>query len=227
MTGEYGEMFWGLLEYKPRWSLTLKAWLIIISSLMAFLGLIINRAPYFLAIQAPIKADALLIEGWTGDTVIEAGVEEFLKGGYKYIITTGVKIYRGSSLLPYKNYADSAKAIIIASGIEPDKVIAIPTPVVNRDRTAASAIEVKERLLKKDLEIKSLNIYSFDVHTRRSYLIYKKVLGKDFALGAISYLNTDYDPRRWWASSMGFRYITGESLAYIYARFIWYFTRKY
>ncbi|MBR8830654.1 MAG: hypothetical protein N5P05_000846 [Chroococcopsis gigantea SAG 12.99] len=220
----YQEMFWGLLEYKPQWSLTWKAWLILIGFLSALIVLVINKIPEFLAIVSPIEADALLIEGWAGDPVIEGGVQEFFQGNYKFIITTGFPLYRGSFLLPYKSYAELAKVTAIKLGVEPDKVEAIPTSVVDRDRTAAAALAVKDWLLKSDAKIKSLNIYSFDVHTRRSYLIYKKVLGDDFLVGAIAYLNKDYDHQRWWASSMGFRYIIEESLAYIYARLIWYFT---
>lgn len=212
---------WGLLEYKLQWTLTLRGWLLILLSFFTFFTVILTQIQPFLAIQAPIKADALLIEGWVADRVIQGAVEEFNKGNYKVIIATGSPIYRGSFLTSYKNYAELTAATLTHLDVDTEKIIVLPTPDVVKDRTAAAATMVKEWLAHSNLGVQSLNIYSFDVHTRRSWFIYQKVLGDDIGVGAISYPNMTYESNYWWASSAGFRSVTDEAIAYFYAKFIW------
>lgn len=211
---------WGLLEYKLQWTLTLRGWLLILLSLFTFYSNSYSDST-LLAMQAPIKADALLIEGWVVDQVIKGAVEEFNKGSYKVIIATGSPIYRGSFLTPYKNYAELTAATLIHLGVNTEKIIVLPTPDTVKDRTAAAAIMVKEWLAHSNLGIESLNVYSFDVHTRRSWLIYQQVLGNDIGVGAIAHQNLTYEPKYWWTSSAGFRAVTDEAIAYFYAKFIW------
>lgn len=211
----------GILEYKPQWSLTWKGWL-----LLALIGALIfwftvTRVQGFLAIQKPIKADALLIEGWVDDRVIEGAIEEFYRGDYRSIIVTGMPFYRGGYLREYKNQAEAITATLVKLGIPPDRILPVSIPEVKKDRTAAMALGVKEKLFQEKLKIRSINIYSFDVHTRRSYLIYQRVLKPRIRVGAIAHPNTGYDPDRWWTSSTGFRSVIEEAIAYIYARFLW------
>jgi hypothetical protein len=212
---------WGLLEYKPQWSLTIKGWFLLILVFLLIFGFVFTHVQGFLSMKAPIQADALLIEGWVGDPVVQGGVEEFNRGKYQWIITTGMPIYRGFFLSEYKNHAELTKATLIELGVNPDRIIAISIPEAKKDRTAAMALAVKNWLLNAKIPIKSLNIYSFDVHTRRSYLIYKRVLTPGVKVGAIAHPDTSYDPRRWWTSSVGFRSVIAEAIAYVYARFLW------
>jgi hypothetical protein len=215
------KIFWGFLEYKPQWSLTGKGWLfLIVTSGLIFIFLLTNLRN-FLAVHAPIDADALVIEGWVGDTVIKGGVGEFNRGNYRYIITTGNPIYKGFFLTEYTNYAELARDSLIKLGVAPEKIITVAIPEVKQDRTAAMAMAVKNQLLLAKLPIKSLNIYSCDVHTRRSYLIYKRVLQPELQVGAIADADNSYDHQKWWTSSRGFRFVTEEAIAYIYARLIW------
>jgi hypothetical protein len=214
-------VFWGLLEYKPQWSLTWKAWLLLIVFAGLIFAFILTHIHSFLAVKTPRKAEALLIEGWVGDPVIVGGVEEFRGGNYQWLIVTGTPLYKGFFLTEYKNHAELAQATLIKLGINPEQIIAVAIPEVKKDRTAAMALAVKQQLIKLKLPIKAINIYSFDVHTRRSYLIYKKVLQPEVKVGAIAHINSSYEPQRWWTSSMGFRSVTEEAIAYFYARFIW------
>lgn len=213
---------WGLLEYKPQWTLSLKGWLLLLILLALCLGILVTRIQPFLAVQAPIKeAEILLIEGWIGDPAIEKAVVEFHQGNYQLIIATGTKLYRGSFLSEYETYGDITAATLVKLGISPEKIQIIPSPNSEKDRTAAAAVAVKNWVNKYYPQLKALNIYSFDVHTRRSQWIYQKVFGKEVKIGAIACLNLYYDPQKWWTSSAGFRSVTEESIAYFYARFFW------
>lgn len=208
---------WGLITYRPQWTLSLKGWVLIIVVLLTLLTIFVTQIHSFLAIQDPIKADALLIEGWVSDSVIKGAVSEYEQGQYKIIITTGLPINKGSFLSQYQNYAQLAAATLIALGIPQDKIIPIPAPATKINRTGMAAKTVNNWLTNSNLKIKSINIYSYDVHTRRSWLLYQKMLSNDLKVGAIAYPSEDYDPRFWWTSSAGFRAITNEALAYLYA----------
>jgi Ni,Fe-hydrogenase III small subunit len=208
---------WGLLEYKPQWTLTVKGWFLLVLFSLTLLIIFVTQIHSFLAVQAPIKADALLIEGWVSDSVIKGAATEYQQGHYQVVITTGLPLERGSFLSQYQNYAELTAATLRALGIPQDKIISIPIPVTKINRTATAAKTVRNWLNYSNLKIKSMNIYSLDVHTRRSWLLYQKMLSPEIKVGAIAHPNYDYDPNFWWTYSAGFRSITNETLAYFYA----------
>ncbi|NET82922.1 MAG: YdcF family protein [Moorea sp. SIO1F2] len=174
----------------------------------------------FLSIKSPINADALVVEGWLPDYALKGAMEEFDRGNYQKLITTGPPLRKGYYLSHYKTYAELTAATCIALGVEPDKLVAVPAPDVNVNRTLASAQALREWLLTSDESIKSINLYSFDVHTRRSWLIFKQVLAPEFKVGAIAANSLDYEPKQWWVSSQGVRSIMSETIAYIYAQVV-------
>lgn len=63
-------------------------------------------------------------------------------------------------------------------------------------------------------------MFSLDVHTRRSWFLFRKILTPQVQVGAIAARTHDYDPNKWWVSSQGVRTILDEGIAYIYARFL-------
>ncbi|MGF1540682.1 MAG: YdcF family protein [Pleurocapsa sp.] len=211
---------WGVIDYRPRWGLTVFGWLIIWFGIGLAITLILFKLQPFLAHNQPIAADVLVVEGWLGDQAIQDAMVEFDRGNYKLLITTGVPLGRGEYLTEYKNFAIFAQASFVAMGFEPDKLQAIPAPDVGRDRTLSTAIAVKDWLEKSNLQVDAINIYTDDVHTRRSWILFKKVFEPEIAVGAIAHPPVDYDPKFWWASSAGFRKILSESIAYIYAKFL-------
>ncbi len=65
-----------------------------------------------------------------------------------------------------------------------------------------------------------MNLYSFDVHSRRSWLIFKKVLAPEIKVGIVAVKSQIYDPKHWWIYSEGVRSIFSEAIAYMYARIV-------
>ncbi|NES85714.1 MAG: YdcF family protein [Moorea sp. SIO2B7] len=209
--------FWGLIQYKPQWTLTLRGWLLILLLVLVLMLFIITQIQPFLAPSYPIKASALVVEGWVEDEVIEGAIAEFKRGDYRILITTGVPLFRGYHLAKYKNYANLAAATLIKLNFDPNKIVAVPGPKVSRNRTMACAIALSQWLSNSELQIKSINIYADDVHTRRSWLIFKEALAPDFEVGAIAHPAIKYEPKFWWTSSEGVRQIISETIAYLYA----------
>ncbi|WP_413163794.1 YdcF family protein [Capilliphycus salinus ALCB114379] len=208
-----------LIRRQETWTLTLKGWVITLLFLMTMtLVSCFNLYP-FLAVNAPIQADALVIEGWMPDYAIKAALVEFEKGNYQKIITTGLPLSKGYYLAEYKDFANLTAATLVKLGLDETQVIAVPAPNVIRNRTDATAIVLREWLKTYDLNIKSINLYSLGPHSRRSWIIFKKYLHPDIKVGIISIPSKEDQAQNWWLSSEGFRTVISEFIGYLYTWF--------
>ncbi len=209
-----------LIQRQEIWMLTIQGWIvtILVSAILLIFG-ITNVQP-FLAVTSPINADILVVEGWIPDYALKEAVNEFESGAYRLIITTGIPLETGSYLVEYKNFALLAAARLKKLGLSPEKVIAVAAPAKVKDRTYAGAVAVREWLSKTNIKLESINLYSYDVHTRRSWLLFKKALAPHVKVGGIASKTLDYDPKSWWKSSAGVRSVLDEFIAYLYARFV-------
>ena len=209
-----------LIKRQEMWTITAQGWAIAIALIAYLIFFAITHVHSFLAVTYPIKsAKVLVVEGWLPDYAIEEALTEFKNGSYCQIISTGGILGKGSYLSAYNNFAEVSAATFIKLGLEAEKVVAVPTPFVVKDRSYASAAEFHRWLSNSNLQIESINLFSLDVHTRRSWLIFKKLLNPDIKVGIIAAKTQDYDPEKWWDSSQGVRTIIDEGIAYIYARF--------
>jgi DUF218 domain len=209
-----------LIQRQQMWTLTVQGWVIAIALIISFIGFAITHIHPFLAVSDPIKADILVIEGWIPDHGIEQALAEFKRGSYRQIVTTGGSVDKGYYLAEYNNFAEISAATLKKLGLEPEKVIAVPLAKVIKDRTYASAAAFEQWLSNSDLKVESINLFSLDAHTRRSWLLYKKILAPKIQVGVIAAKTRDYNPSKWWISSEGVRTIMSETIAYIYARFL-------
>jgi DUF218 domain len=182
------------------------------------LRLIIQNVHQFLVKNAPIDAEILVVEGWLPDYAIEAALQEFQQGSYLKIVTVGGSIQRGSYLFPYKNFADLAAATLQAMGLDPEKVVAIPFNIADTHRTQGSATDLKQWLAVTDLPVTALNLVTLGAHSRRSWLLFRRVLEPQTKIGIISVEPQHYEPDRWWKSSEASRTIISESIAYLHMR---------
>jgi hypothetical protein len=65
------------------------------------------------------------------------------------------------------------------------KIIVVDTLFTKRNRTLATARCFAEYIKKNNIEISSINIYTANVHSRRTNLAYRKVLGKEVKIGSL------------------------------------------
>jgi DUF218 domain len=172
----------------------------------------------FLAKNAPIAADILVVEGWLPDYAIEAAMHEFRSGNYLQLVTIGGSIPRGSYLFPYKTFAELAAATLIAIGLESQYLLVVPYNTKGASRTYDSATDLKEWLLLTDLQINSINLLTLGTHSRRSWILFKKAFEPQVKIGVITIDPLHYDPQQWWKSSEGSRTVLSEFIAYLYTR---------
>ena len=132
----------------------------------------------------------------------------------------GGPIEEMSPLAEYKTYAELGALLLTRLGGDPKTIHAIPAPKVVQDRTYASAVALKRWMYEHGLAGSPVNIMTSGAHSRRTRLLFQKAFGDRVTVGMLATPDEDFDPRRWWTSSAGFRCVTGEAIAYLYARFL-------
>ena len=201
-------------------SLTLMGWIALSTAFSFFLISIIFFVHSFLAPTKPVNGDILVVEGWLPDYALQIAKERFQRGNYKLLVTTGGKIGMGNHVSQYDTWADVAALILKESGISKKKIIAAPLLLnVKKDRTYHSALASQKKINKEGLNEASIDVVSLGVHARRSWLLFEKVFSS-VDVGIIAIRPNSYDTSRWWLFSEGVRSVISESIAYLYARFI-------
>ena len=134
------------------------------------------------------------------------------------LITTGGPLEMGSFLSQYRTYAEVAKATIVKSGIDERYVVAASAPNTGKDRTYVSFVAVRQYFELSGIKTNNVNLFSLGPHARISRFLFVKAFDGKMDVGIISAPDGRYDKKRWWRSSAGFRTVTGEAIAYVYAR---------
>jgi hypothetical protein len=196
---------------------TVLGWLLLLGGLAGLSFLCVHRAYPFLAYENPNDADVFIIEGWVPDYVLDRSLAPFQDGRFRLLIATGGPLDIGSELAQYKTYAELTAARLVKMGFPQERVVAVPHETVDRNRTHASALALRDWLARNP-GVDRANLISRGPHARRSYIIFRRVLPDTFELGVCAVPPRDYDPKRWWASSSGFRTVVSEAIAYPYAR---------
>jgi hypothetical protein len=209
-----------IINKRERYGLTKLGWIIFLFTMIFLLIICLHFLHPFLALSTRVDGDIMVVEGWLPDYALQKAVDDFQHGSYKFLVTTGGPLVQGSYLSEYGTVAEFAAATITKIGFDTNKLVPIPTPAVDRDRTYASAIELNKWLDSANMNIESLDIYSFGPHARRSWLLFQYVFDPDIAVGIVAVENRSYDSRKWWKTSSGVRTVMSEVIAYFYARFI-------
>jgi uncharacterized SAM-binding protein YcdF (DUF218 family) len=215
--------FWGLFDRKERWSLSWRGRLIVASALLLVAALVLKGVYPFLATTRRADASILVVEGWIHQYAIRAAVEEFRRGSYQRVLTTGGPVKgSGGYVNDYQTDASVAAELLTKNGVASEFVEMVPSHVMDRDRTYGSAVALRNWFRAHNLVAPSLNVLTEDVHARRSRLLFQKALGKDIRVGIIAVPNPDYDSRRWWRYSAGVKDVGSEMAGYVYARLLFY-----
>ena len=211
----------GLLSRKLRWGLTLRGWVCLLGFAAATAVCAVLAIHPFLAVDKPLRAEILVIEGWIPEYAVRQCGKQIEAGVYQRVVTVGGPV---SSVAPPAadddTHAYVAARILQRMGLKPGSVEMVPTPTIGRDRTYNSALTLRRWLEKNNLSPRTINVVTLGVHARRSRLLFEKAMGDDITVGIISITNEEYDPNRWWRYSEGVKEILSEGAAYIYARFL-------
>ena len=210
---------WGIFVRKNRWGLSWPGRLILVCTLLVGALLLLRGVYPFLAVTHRVDSDVLVVEGWIHEYAIQAAVDEFRSVGYNRVLTTGGPVEGNRRYInDYNTSASVGAELLVKNGLARESVQMVPSRVMDRDRTYASAVALRQWLLDHDIKVNGINVLTENVHARRTWLLFQKALGNSARIGVIAVRNPDYEPKRWWSCSEGVRDVIGETVAYVYAK---------
>jgi uncharacterized SAM-binding protein YcdF (DUF218 family) len=208
-----------MIVRKPRWGLSWRGWLVLVVSGASSAAFLLWNLQPFLAETHRITADVLVVEGWVHEYTIRGAVNEFRNGSYHRVFTTGnPAVGNGGYVNDYQTSASVGAGLLQKNGLGSDLVQMVPSHVLDRDRTFASAVALREWFREHNMCVRSLNVVTEGAHARRTRLMFQEAFGKDVAVGVVAVANPDFDEKYWWRYSEGVKQISSEALAYLYAR---------
>lgn len=192
---------WGLLTFAAIASLPALAWLL--------------WAESFLTATDRQPAHILVVEGWIGIEGVKAAKAEFDAGGYTYLVTSGGHLGTRWDQNRW-NAAIEAGKVLRRAGVDPKRIIEAPAAETATQRSFAAALAVKDALERHGIPANAVNIFTQGVHSRRSALIYSKVLGPSIRVGSIAWVTPEDRHGPWWHSSERAQELLKETIAYPY-----------
>jgi hypothetical protein len=209
---------WGLLRRRSCLVPTWGGGLALVLGLALLPALLLRGVFPFLALSEPKPGGLLVIQCWAPDSVLKAGIAEFHRHHYDKVFVTGGPIEQGVPLSIYKNQADVCAATLLKLGMNSNALQSVPAPSERPDSIYASAVALKRWWRAHGMAPATINLFTVGPNARRSRLLFARALGKEVTVGVVAFPPEDYDVRHWWRSSQGFRIVTGELIAYCYAR---------
>ena len=211
----------GIFTHRERWGLSARGWLFLLLVLaMAAAAMVFNIQP-FLAPTQRVDSRILVVEGWVHPFAIRAAVREFQELHCEKAYTTGGPVVgAGPYFNDFNTSASVGAELLVKVGLSNELVQMVPSHVSGRDRTYSSALALREYFKTNGVTVKSFNVLTEDVHARRTWLLFQRAFGEETSVGIISTPSPEYDAKHWWRYSEGVREILGESIAWVYAKFL-------
>jgi len=169
----------------------------------------------FLACNSPVKGEILIVEGWVPTSYMPLVVHEFRQGNYRYIVIVGGTLPSGSQGYPPKSNAERAAQTLSELGVDKALVTVVSAPPVNRHKTWAYVRAFRDWLVSSGYVIQGVNVFTVDVHARKSQLLFQRALGPTIQVGIISARHQRYDPANWWLSYTGIWLTAKNAIAYL------------
>ena len=208
-----------LVRKKERVSLTWCGWLVLLVGLSLIIGMISYNIHDFLAINKPLHAPIIVVEGYIPDAVLK-DLAEVHKN--EIIVCAGLPFEKNNRCSQYDNFADYNAAVLLAAGVDSLYLISAPSHPTLTDRTYTTALAVQQRLNDAGYHSGNLDLVCYGTHARRSGSLYRKAFDPEWEIGAITYSSSLYDHRKWWRNSEGVRAVLYEVFAYLYCLLFFY-----
>lgn len=187
-------------------------------AVLAVVVLFASAVHDFLAINNPVQANVLVVEGWAWNSAaIQEAAEEFNRGRYDVVVTVGVLSTGQGSELMQENPARRAAEQLKKLGVEHRAIEVLAVPNIDRHRTYASALAVRHWLEDSKVDALGINVFTLGAHARKSLVLFKRAFGQSVPVGVIAGTEYSYDPQRWWLSVRGIYTVLRKTIGYLYA----------
>lgn len=207
---------------RERWGLTGWSWLVIVLLFTVWIWLTVKNIVPFLSQEKTIEARVMVLEGYVPDYTYDEIIRIFNEEHYELLIATGTSYDQGFYISGISSAAELIGNSLKNLGFDTTRLAIVPaTSDVYRDRTYYTATAVKTYLQKYHPDVKSINLVSVGVHSRRSLYLYKLAIGSEIEVGNIVIQDRKFDAKAWYKTSFGFRVVLFETIGYLYIH--WFF----
>lgn len=186
-------------------------WLVLLLATLAAAVLLVRNLHPFLAINQPVGARLLVVEGWMGPKGLDQAIAAFRAGGYERVVTTGGPIESWPKP-PQATYAELAADYLKQHGLGNIPITAVPAPASAQDRTFLNAVVVREWAKQTGTSLQALDVFSSGTHARRSRLLYRLAFGPGVEVGVLAARYFEYDDRAWWRTGTGARDVLEQAV---------------
>jgi Ca-dependent carbohydrate-binding module xylan-binding len=93
----------------------------------------------------------------------------------------------------FSSNAEQSRNELISMSVNPSRIVAVSPEGNYINNTLKSALAFRDWLKASKYDVKGINLISFGPHARRKYMIYNKILGKNYNVGIIYF--PDYKNR--------------------------------
>ncbi len=114
----------------------------------------------------------------------------------------------------FTSRADETANYLKVLGIDAERIKSVAFEQGYGNQTLLAALSCEEWILLTD--IRSFNLISAGVHSRRSWITYKTVFGDSFKVGIISLEPMKYKRENWWKSPNGYIMMIDELFSYLF-----------
>lgn len=186
-------------------------------SVAVFLFIMIPWMHAFLSKSKPVPAENMVVSGWlwTFTEIMDQAAVEFISNDYQRIIVTG-----DSANITH------AKESFIQRGIAGEQIEIAPR-IHHRgwQNTFQEAEGLKWYLEKKVPDVHAVNVVAGSMHGKKTFVIFKRVLGKSCNVGIITFKTGYYNEKRLWAEPAAIKWTMEYFIGYLYA-LVWNFPVK-
>ena len=152
--------------------------------------------------------DCAVVEGWISDSQIRQAAGLIMEKAISTIIVTGSVMEFCSEYMPADNYAEIGALRLVKAGIPVKNIIVSVGEDNKMFRTYKCALRVRDTLC--GLPYRHVLIFTSAPHARRTFAIYRRVLGSDYDIGIFPLEINGISNDNWWKSSAGVKSVIEE-----------------
>lgn len=187
-----------------------------IITLIIFNGIFLRR---FLCLNKPYNRGILAIESWVSVESIPEIYSIIYSGKYKIIVIAGEASDAKDSQYKLGDKASLLKSKLVAKGIDQNLIYLVQYRNINYNHTYHLAMAIKQWLSKLNNNKCIIDIYTLGSHSRKSYIIFRKIFPPSYKVGIISGEPLSFCTKRWFLSRKGIYAVYKNLLGYFYAKF--------
>ena len=177
---------------------------------------------FFLAVNEPVIAKTLVVEGWVSPAELQQVVVIFRSGKYERVITTGGPVNDWRVEMGDVSYAEVAANYLTRLGIPRKNVFSVPAPASAQERTFLSAVMLRKWARRQNIELDAINLFSSGSHARRSRILFQQALGTNVKVGVLAGQSEDFEGSTWWRTSTGAESVLRQLIGYVWVKlFFW------